>query len=556
MIYIPTRRLVQGYCLCLMIMWGNAHADDGIPALLQFAERYQEQQDSITLPSSSGNKIQQKNSNPVAQVRKKKSENNGANVWILQQKLKAHEALIEEQKIRLQQQEQQLQLSTKSVSLQRMVSQLRSAISESPNNRRTTEILAKYRQQAEQDQKMLAETQKQLQQLVNEANKQKKQLQQGNKAAEGTQQSQQQFQNKISILQEALKGKTAELQTVRQQLNAEKSQCQTQEKQLAALRDKVKEQQHQTESLIENFRVKHEKEQIQYKEQHSTLMNSIQEKQKILDQQKTELDILQQGQKQQAALQQQLDMARQQQAAQTQKISLMEKEITSLHAQSALSMASNALSTPEKRQDYAAGTALGNDIVALLNERQNWGMKTNRTVLQAGIIDAINGKYQLSDDELKKSLADSEMTANKAHKKSSQTQQKKDERFVNEFRKQKGVVKSTSGFWYRIDYLGDSLLPLEENIDIVVKESLTDGTVIQDMDLSGKVISQPINKYPPLFQEAIKLIHNHGEITLCVPPELAYGDTGYPPDIPPNATLIYNIRIESASKNEEKNNPN
>lgn len=40
-------------------------------------------------------------------------------------------------------------------------------------------------------------------------------------------------------------------------------------------------------------------------------------------------------------------------------------------------------------------------------------------------------------------------------------------------------------------------------MDIVVKESLTDGSVIQDMDRSGKVMSQPLSAYPPLFREAI-----------------------------------------------------
>ncbi|WP_411749737.1 FKBP-type peptidyl-prolyl cis-trans isomerase N-terminal domain-containing protein [Serratia marcescens] len=554
MIYAPTRSLARGYYLCLssFLMLGSAHADNGIPALLQFAETYQEQRTSSTLPSTQGDKVQQANPHPVVPVRKKMSGNGVGNAWVLQQKLREREALIEEQKIRLQQQEQQLQLSTKAVSLQKIVSQLRSAITDSPNNRRTTELLAKYRQQAEQDQQTLAATQKQLQQLVTETTRQKKQLQQGNKEAEDSQQSQQQLQVKISTLQESLKEKTAEFQRVSQQLNAEKSLYQTQEKQLGALRDKVQEQQQQTDSLVENLRVKQEKEQIQYKEQYSTLMNSIQEKQKIIEQQKSELDTLKQQQKQQTTLQQQLDIAHQQQTTQTQKMSLMEKEIASLRAQSALSLASNALSTPENRQAYAAGTALGNDILALLNERQSWGMKTDRTVLQAGIIDAINEKYQLSDDELKKSLADSEVMAKKAHEKTSQTQQKKDEKFVEEFSKQKGAVKSTSGFWYRIDYLGDTQLPLEEKIDLVVKESLTDGTVIQDMDLGNKVISQSLDEYPPLFQEAIKLVNNHGEITLVIPPELAYGDTGYPPNIPPNATLVYNIRIEAASNDNNK----
>lgn len=80
-------------------------------------------------------------------------------------------------------------------------------------------------------------------------------------------------------------------------------------------------------------------------------------------------------------------------------------------------------------------------------------------------------------------------------------------------------------------------------MDIVVKESLTDGSVIQDMDRSGKVMSQPLSAYPPLFREAIGHLKNHGSLTMVVPPALAYGETGYAPQIPPNATMVYELRI-------------
>ena len=79
-----------------------------------------------------------------------------------------------------------------------------------------------------------------------------------------------------------------------------------------------------------------------------------------------------------------------------------------------------------------------------------------------------------------------------------------------------------------------------------MKEKLTDGTVIQDMDLSGKVLSQPLSEYPPLFREAISHLHNHGSLTMVVPPALAYGETGYPPKVPPNATMVYELRIDNS----------
>ncbi|PKH26380.1 hypothetical protein CIG19_00830 [Enterobacterales bacterium CwR94] len=36
-------------------------------------------------------------------------------------------------------------------------------------------------------------------------------------------------------------------------------------------------------------------------------------------------------------------------------------------------------------------------------------------------------------------------------------------------------------------------------------------------------------------------------MTLMVPPELAYGDEGFAPLIPPGATMVYTLRIDHVS---------
>ncbi len=196
-----------------------------------------------------------------------------------------------------------------------------------------------------------------------------------------------------------------------------------------------------------------------------------------------------------------------------------------------------------EQQSYAAGVALGRDIQTMLAERKTWGINPDKTVLLAGVIDTFNGHYQLNDAQLASALAASEKAVNDARNQAAKTQTSKGEAFVAEFKKKKGTQKSPSGFWYRIDYAGDETIKDNARVDIVVKESLTDGSVIQDMDRSGKVMSQPLSAYPPLFREAIGHLKNHGSLTMVVPPALAYGETGYAPQIPPNATMVYELRI-------------
>ncbi|MBH2866529.1 FKBP-type peptidyl-prolyl cis-trans isomerase [Serratia marcescens] len=202
-----------------------------------------------------------------------------------------------------------------------------------------------------------------------------------------------------------------------------------------------------------------------------------------------------------------------------------------------------ALKKKPEQQSYAAGVALGRDIQTMLAERKNWGINPDKTLLLAGVIDTFNGHYQLSDAQLTRALSESEKAVNDARNQAAKVQTSKGEAFVTEFKKKKGTQKSPAGFWYRIDYVGDEAIKENARVDIVVKESLTDGSVIQDMDRSGKVMSQPLSAYPPLFREAIGHLKNHGSLTMVVPPALAYGETGYAPQIPPNATMVYELRI-------------
>ncbi|MGQ8699061.1 FKBP-type peptidyl-prolyl cis-trans isomerase N-terminal domain-containing protein [Serratia marcescens] len=221
----------------------------------------------------------------------------------------------------------------------------------------------------------------------------------------------------------------------------------------------------------------------------------------------------------------------------------LQDELSGLRSRAKWLPDAQALKKKPEQQSYAAGVALGRDIQTMLAERKNWGINPDKTMLLAGVIDTFNGHYQLSDAQLTRALSESEKAVNDARNQAAKVQTSKGEAFVTEFKKKKGTQKSPAGFWYRIDYVGDEAIKENARVDIVVKESLTDGSVIQDMDRSGKVMSQPLSAYPPLFREAIGHLKNHGSLTMVVPPALAYGETGYASQIPPNATMVYELRI-------------
>lgn len=221
----------------------------------------------------------------------------------------------------------------------------------------------------------------------------------------------------------------------------------------------------------------------------------------------------------------------------------LESEVVQLRDRDKLFATSEMLKSATARQSYAAGVALGNDINKMEQERSSLGVDVNRQALFSGVTDAFIGKYKLAPKELDTAFRDSENVIATAHEKAMRSVQKTDDEFVSHFKQKKGVQQSSSGFWYYIDYIGDEEFKGNVTVDIMVKESLTDGTVINDMELNNKVMSQPLNDYPALFQEALGLLKNHGSITLVVPPSLAYGEQGNLPKIPPNATMVYEVRI-------------
>lgn len=201
------------------------------------------------------------------------------------------------------------------------------------------------------------------------------------------------------------------------------------------------------------------------------------------------------------------------------------------------------LNTAKHRQDYAAGVSLGEEIRLMQDERARWGVHADTQLILAGISDTFAGERRLDDKVLNTALVEAEKAVTTAREKTLAHEARTGSAYLEKFRQRAQVKQAESGFWYQVDYAGDTAIPEGASVDVVVKEMLTDGTVIQDMEAGGVTLSQPVTAFPALFKEAIGLLKNHGSMTLVVPPALAYGEKGYPPKVPPNATVVYQLRI-------------
>jgi FKBP-type peptidyl-prolyl cis-trans isomerase len=547
----------------LLLLWGSAsaQADEGVPALLQFAEQYHQAPTSPT---------EEKTPKPQTRTSQATSV---ADAPALRRTLGQREALLAKQQATLREQGKQLMALRQSLfavegrlklvneqarqaakmadsppvptdfaPLQQLVSRLRDAAAGSPEVRRSAALAAQAREEAGRNRNALAHNQAQIRTLTAQSDELKIRLENKDQDTVRVQQSHQALQTKLDGVQAQLNEKTAALQANLQQVS-------TAQAQLTALQKTQDNRQQQAEKVAAGAQAVYEKALTALRAQRDALEKTSQAQQVTIKQKDSELVGLKTDtlarQKQHDTLQQQAVATEARMIKQDQDWTRLQDEVRGLRERAALLAKPAALDTPATRQAYAAGTALGHDIVRLLDERKSWGVIADRSTVLAGVIDAFSGQYQLKTDVLSKALTESETAVNTAHKQNSQTQQKNGDAYIADFKKQKNVMLSPTGFWYRVDYAGDTSLPDGAVLDVVVKESLTDGTVIQDMDLNGKVLSQPLEAYPPLFREAIGYLRNHGELTLVVPPELAYGEAGYPPKVPPSATLVYALRVET-----------
>ena len=539
-----------------------AAADDDVPALLQFAERYQRQDAPAADAAVTPSRETQKPAPRPVQPRETSSQRK--QLAQLQKTLREKEARLEQQQTAIQSLQQELTALRVASSLTAadkptaapdlsalsdFASGVRRALNLTPQERKaqaqiaeTQAALAQEKQQTEERDRRIALLEQRLAALPEQAdnawqekltaaktaNDKARQRYEQDKQAAAAELAQQKAEaaKATGELQQQLALRQKELDEQRQQAERQEKSLKTAlEQQKAEAAKATGELQQQLAQLQEKNKTQTE----QAKALAQRLATAVAESEK---------STLQLARTTEQAKKNALALA---DANQTQQA--LREELDGLRSRAKWLPDAQALEKKPAQQSYAAGVALGRDIQTMLAERKNWGINPDKTVLLAGVIDTFSGHYQLSDAQLTRALAESEKAVNDARNQAAKVQTSKGEAFVTEFKKKKGTQKSPSGFWYRIDYAGDEAIKENARVDIVVKESLTDGSVIQDMDRSGKVMSQPLSAYPPLFREAIGHLKNHGSLTMVVPPALAYGETGYAPQIPPNATMVYELRI-------------
>ena len=205
-------------------------------------------------------------------------------------------------------------------------------------------------------------------------------------------------------------------------------------------------------------------------------------------------------------------------------------------------IAAAKLSASGEQQAYAIGASMGSEALNVLTTRRTQGVTVDAGLVLQGIEDAFRGQLRLGEQERNKALFDVSQQVFQNLNKIEQKNISAGKKYQQAFARKKDVVFK-EGVYSRVDYPGKGKISGNDLVTVVIKEMLTDGTVINDMEAKDQALTQKLDAYPPVFREPLKRLQNHGSVTLVVPPEKAYGSKGLPPKIPPGATMVYSVRI-------------
>lgn len=182
------------------------------------------------------------------------------------------------------------------------------------------------------------------------------------------------------------------------------------------------------------------------------------------------------------------------------------------------------------------------------------GMNIANSILASGVKDlnidefAKAVKAVLAGEETSMSVADSQATLQEYFTKLQEEQstafKAEGEAFLAENAKKEGVVTLASGLQYKVIKAGNGKSPkASDSVECHYEGRLIDGTKFDSSYDRGETATFGVTQVIAGWVEALQLMKEGDKWQLYIPYNLAYGERGAGAQIPPFATLVFDVEL-------------
>ena len=201
--------------------------------------------------------------------------------------------------------------------------------------------------------------------------------------------------------------------------------------------------------------------------------------------------------------------------------------------------------SPFKNTMDSFSYAIGVNIA--FNMKQEGLQNLNINMVTKAFNDVLSGKQPLMDITSCNNVVNRTFSAIAAKK--SKAVKQEGEKFLSENKKRKEVTTTASGLQYEILKQGDGPKPTDTNtVKVHYTGTLINGKKFDSSVDRGQPAEFPVTGVIAGWTEALKLMPVGSKWKLYIPSKLGYGDRGAGQDIPPGATLIFEVELLGIEK--------